>query len=131
MIVVSKDAQLSEEQGVALAFFGNFMDDYKAAQLFAAFTGISSLGNIIVMTFTAARVKQEIAKEGILPFAKIFGESFSKDDPKKSNFTSGIEPIPVGRSCFTGPLPSLSSSELGRSIHCPTTGSLPVSIPTR
>ncbi|OXV07082.1 hypothetical protein Egran_05152 [Elaphomyces granulatus] len=87
MIVVSKDAQLSEEQGVALAFFGNFMDDYKASQLFAAFTGISSLGNIIVMTFTAARVKQEIAKEGILPFAKFFGES---------NFTSGIEPIPVG-----------------------------------
>jgi len=96
MIVVSKDAQLSEEQGVALAFFGNFTDDYKASQIFAAFNGISSLGNIIVMTFTAARVKQEIAKEGILPFAKFFGESLPKDDPNNSNFTSRIEPLPVG-----------------------------------
>jgi amino acid transporter len=87
MIVVTKDAQLNEEQGVALAFFRNFVGNYRASQLFAAFTGISSLGNIIVMTFTAARVKQEIAKEGILLFAKFFGESLPKGDPN---------PIPVG-----------------------------------
>jgi hypothetical protein len=36
---------------------------------------ISSLGNIIVMTYTAARVKQEIAKEGILPARKFFASS--------------------------------------------------------
>lgn len=35
----------------------------------------SILGNIIVMTFVAARVKQEIAKEGILPFSPFFGKS--------------------------------------------------------
>lgn len=38
-------------------------------------TGISSLGNIIVMTYTAARVKQEIAKEGILPWVRFFGQN--------------------------------------------------------
>jgi hypothetical protein len=36
---------------------------------------ISAFGNIMVMTFIAARVKQEIAKEGILPFAKYFGSN--------------------------------------------------------
>jgi amino acid transporter len=40
----------------------------KAPQMLSAFMAISSLGNVVVMTYTAARVKQEIAKEGILPF---------------------------------------------------------------
>lgn len=38
-------------------------------RIFATFIAISSLGNVIVMTFTAARIKQETAKQGILPFA--------------------------------------------------------------
>jgi amino acid transporter len=40
----------------------------KASRILSAFMAISSLGNIIIMTYTAARVKQEIIKEGILPF---------------------------------------------------------------
>ena len=35
----------------------------------------SSLGNVIVQTFTAARVKQEIAKEGILPYSAFFARN--------------------------------------------------------
>jgi len=46
-------------------------------QILYAFMAISALGNIIVMTYTAARVKQEIAKEGILPFRKFFSRSRS------------------------------------------------------
>ncbi len=42
---------------------------------FNAFLAISSLGNIIVMTFTAARMKQEIAKQGFLPFPKFFAQN--------------------------------------------------------
>ncbi|KAF7506036.1 hypothetical protein GJ744_012283 [Endocarpon pusillum] len=40
-----------------------------------ALLAVSILGNLIVMTFVAARVKQEIAKEGILPFWNIFAKS--------------------------------------------------------
>src|SRR6266536_468657 len=40
-----------------------------SAQILNAFMAFSSLGNVIVSTYTAARVKQEIAKEGILPFS--------------------------------------------------------------
>ena len=47
----------------------------RAHRMLSAFMAISSLGNVIVMTYTAARVKQEIAKEGILPFRKFFASS--------------------------------------------------------
>lgn len=36
----------------------------------------SSLGNVVVQTLTAARVKQQIAKEGILPFPTFFARNF-------------------------------------------------------
>ncbi|KAH0559504.1 hypothetical protein GP486_003981 [Trichoglossum hirsutum] len=79
MVVVSKDEQMSGTK-VALMFLMKFMPEARARHLYGAITSISSLGNIIVMTFTAARVKQEIAKEGILPFAKFFGETYFEDD---------------------------------------------------
>jgi hypothetical protein len=43
----------------------------------AAFIAVSIFGNVIVMTFTAARVKQEIAKEGILPYSLFFATGHS------------------------------------------------------
>ncbi|KFY04726.1 hypothetical protein O988_00569 [Pseudogymnoascus sp. VKM F-3808] len=48
----------------------------RAPQMLSAFMAVSSLGNIIVMTYTAARVKQEIAKEGILPFRSLLSRSY-------------------------------------------------------
>ncbi|KAG9705755.1 hypothetical protein KCU86_g3754, partial [Aureobasidium melanogenum] len=42
-----------------------------------AFLAFSSLGNMIVDTFTAARVKQEIAKEGILPWHRYIAKSYN------------------------------------------------------
>jgi len=38
---------------------------------------LSALGNVIVFTFTAARVKQEVAKEGVIPFSLFFASSYS------------------------------------------------------
>jgi amino acid transporter len=43
-----------------------------AKRVMAGLIAISVFGNILVMTFTAARVKQEIAKEGILPWSLFF-----------------------------------------------------------
>ncbi|KAG9659277.1 hypothetical protein KCU64_g3957, partial [Aureobasidium melanogenum] len=42
-----------------------------------AFLAFSSFGNMIVDTFTAARVKQEIAKEGILPWHRYIAKSYN------------------------------------------------------
>ena len=41
-------------------------------RVIAAFKAFSVLGNTFVLTYTAARVKQEIAKEGIIPFSLFF-----------------------------------------------------------
>ncbi|GKT65174.1 high-affinity methionine permease [Colletotrichum tofieldiae] len=66
LVVVPKDEQI--QQNVAQRFFeltfgtlGSGGDT--GVRIFNAFLAVSSMGNIIVMTYTAARVKQEIAKE--------------------------------------------------------------------
>jgi len=80
MVVVPKEDQLNHEKNVALTFFqltfgAISKDKIQPQRIFSAFLAISSFGNIVVMTFTASRVKQEIAKEGILPWPKFFGQS--------------------------------------------------------
>lgn len=95
MVVVPRCAQIqaSSDTSVAEQFFnltyGHYGLDASLCQLiaptqgaansgyriFSAFVAISSLGNVVVMTYTAARVKQEIAKNGILPFAQFFAHN--------------------------------------------------------
>jgi len=69
MVVVPKEDQLTHN--VAQRFFELTFGQLSTGnnvgfRVFSAFVAISSLGNIIVMTYTAARVKQEIGKQGIL-----------------------------------------------------------------
>jgi len=67
-------------QGVDMAtlFFQHlFNDQAHARRAMAALIAISIFGNLVVMTFTAARVKQEIAKEGILPKSLVFATSYT------------------------------------------------------
>ncbi|KFA80227.1 hypothetical protein S40288_07930 [Stachybotrys chartarum IBT 40288] len=86
MVVVPSGAQMQLENGsVALQFFdlsigslrsgndGNNTTDSR--RIFDAMLAISSLGNISVMTYTATRVKAQIAKTGIIPFPKFFGQN--------------------------------------------------------
>jgi hypothetical protein len=96
MVVVSKEQQL-QSTDIALEFLINVIGHKHSKRVLAVFTTISSLGNIIGQTFTASKVKQEIAKEGVIPFAKFFGENRtlfgrwrSKDESKQA------EPTPFG-----------------------------------
>lgn len=115
MIVVSEKDQLASKQDppgkdrtVPLLFFQNTFGNEVATRILAAFMAVSSLGNIVVMTFTAARVKQEIAKEGIVPFAKFIGQSshffrgrlrklFGRSTP--SEHEAATAATPVGALC--------------------------------
>lgn len=74
MVVVPNDK--FAEANVALQFFQLTLgsNNETGRRIFNAFLAVSSMGNIIVMTYTAARVKQEIAKEGIIPWAKFFAQ---------------------------------------------------------
>ncbi|OAG40293.1 hypothetical protein AYO21_05384 [Fonsecaea monophora] len=62
---------------VARPFFQRIFGEDAADKVLCGFIAFSSFGNIIVQTFTAARVKQEIAKEGILPWARFFANNYS------------------------------------------------------
>ncbi|KAF2099125.1 hypothetical protein NA57DRAFT_76358 [Rhizodiscina lignyota] len=47
-------------------------DSQTAYRVMAGLVAFSCFGNVIIITFTAARVKQEIAKQGILPYSLFF-----------------------------------------------------------
>ena len=72
LCAVPKDMQLGSTQDMATLFFSQMFGDEAAKRVMAGFIAFSIFGNIVVMTFTAPRVKQEIAKEGILPFSLFF-----------------------------------------------------------
>ena len=72
LCAVPKDLQFGSTQDMATLFFGQMFGDRAAKRVMAALIAFSIFGNIVVMTFTASRVKQEIAKEGVLPFSLFF-----------------------------------------------------------
>ncbi|KAG2129691.1 amino acid/polyamine transporter I, partial [Suillus bovinus] len=77
-----------DESGVTVAalFFGNVFGSV-AERALSVFIARSAIGNVITLTFSAARVNQELAKEGIpLPFGNKFWAS---------NWTTGKSPLPV------------------------------------
>ncbi|KAK3059302.1 hypothetical protein LTS18_011172, partial [Coniosporium uncinatum] len=57
---------------MATVFFANIFGKEGAERAMSGLIAVSIFGNLLVMTFTAARVKQEIAKEGVLPFSLFF-----------------------------------------------------------
>jgi hypothetical protein len=78
MAVVPAFEQLNSSPSVALLFFRKvfgWVGTDTPDRIFNALLALSSFGNVIVMTYTAARMKQEIAKQGFLPFAKFFGQN--------------------------------------------------------
>jgi hypothetical protein len=99
MLVVPKHLQYQKGgDTVASYYFQGIFGKDSAKQVLDAIIAFSSLGNIIVQTFTAARVKQEIAKEGILPFSKFFAKntSFRWNRNMAAGVPETSEDTPVG-----------------------------------
>ncbi|KAI9711864.1 MAG: hypothetical protein M1820_002009 [Bogoriella megaspora] len=73
--VIPKEAYAGDTL-VATTFFHYLFDSGEDSQngyrAMAGLAAFSCFGNVIIMTFTAARVKQEIAKQGILPYSLFF-----------------------------------------------------------
>lgn len=79
LLVVNKNQILNgTESDLATLFFQTIFrgDNEKGARALASLIAVSIFGNIWVLTFTAARVKQEIAKEGILPWSLYIASSY-------------------------------------------------------
>ena len=79
MVVVPHDDQVKfnvAQQFFKLTFGRLQSGDSKTGErIFNSLLAISSFGNIVVMTYTAARMKQEIAKQGFLPFSPFFARN--------------------------------------------------------
>ncbi len=73
--IIPKDILFEPNQDITLQFFNRTVgrvagaDPQRVQAACGALRALSALGNVIVFTFTAARVKQEVAKEGVLPFS--------------------------------------------------------------
>ncbi|KAI0078614.1 high affinity methionine permease [Panus rudis PR-1116 ss-1] len=81
----SKEEILKSGVTVASLFFGKVFGA-KAQKALSVFVALSALGNVITVTFAAARINQELAKEGIpLPFGNKFWAS---------NWPTGKSPLP-------------------------------------
>lgn len=80
LLVVDKSEVLGQPDGTDLAnlFFNSLWSENHegASRAMSALTAVCIFGNLWVMTFTASRVKQEIAKEGIIPFSLQFATSY-------------------------------------------------------
>lgn len=85
LLVVDKSEVLPQTRNslpgnvdLATLFFDTlWSENHKSAtKAISVIMAISIFGNLWVMTFTAARVKQEIAKEGIIPFSLFFATSY-------------------------------------------------------
>lgn len=75
LCAVSFDERLGKNLDMATLFFGEVFGNDTAPRVISGIIACSIFGNIVVMTFTASRVKQEIAKEGVLPFSLFFASS--------------------------------------------------------
>ncbi|KAI5777735.1 amino acid/polyamine transporter I [Geopyxis carbonaria] len=60
---------------VAGHFFRNMFGSSAGARVLPVFVALSNLGNVLAVAFAHARVNQEFAKEGILPFSRFFAST--------------------------------------------------------
>ncbi|KAJ4307254.1 hypothetical protein N0V88_000635 [Collariella sp. IMI 366227] len=79
--IIPKDILFQPDRDIALEFFNRTIGKISSSpsQVQAAcgaLRAVSAIGNVIVFTFTAARVKQEIAKEGVLPGSLYLAASY-------------------------------------------------------
>ncbi|KAF8245527.1 amino acid permease [Wilcoxina mikolae CBS 423.85] len=81
-------AEEMAESGVIVAglFFRNVFGDSAGARALPAFVALSNLGNVLAVSFAHARVNQEFAKEGILPFSKFWASNAPFNAPAASLF---------------------------------------------
>ncbi|KAG8527788.1 uncharacterized protein KY384_007942 [Bacidia gigantensis] len=75
LCAIKKGDVVNDTRDMAIILFQEAFGNEIAPRVMSGMIALSVLGNIVVMTFTASRVKQEIAKEGILPFSSFFARS--------------------------------------------------------
>jgi len=71
---VPKDEILSSGRILAASFFRNVYGD-KAGRALSIFVALSAYGNVLSVIFSQGRLVQELGREGILPFSKLWASN--------------------------------------------------------
>ncbi|CAG9952372.1 unnamed protein product [Clonostachys rosea f. rosea IK726] len=71
---------------VAALFFKNVFGDSAAARSLPVFVCLSNLGNVLAVSFAHARLNQELAKEGMLPWSRFWASNKPFNAPAASLF---------------------------------------------
>lgn len=66
---------------IAALFFDNIFGKNVGSTVLSILVAISAAGNVMVVTFSLARVNQEVARQGFLPFAKYLSSSYPFNAP--------------------------------------------------
>lgn len=109
---------------VAGLFFRNVLGPGAAARCLPVLVSLSNLGNALVTSFSRARLNQELAKEGLLPWSRFWSSNRPCDAPAAGvslRLRPGPRALTLGSSCCTGSSPSSSSSP------CPSGPLMPLS----
>ncbi|KAK4151991.1 amino acid permease-domain-containing protein [Chaetomidium leptoderma] len=106
--IIPKEVLFEPGVDIALEFFFRTVgriapDPDRVRAACGALRALSAIGNVIVFTFTAARVKQEVAKEGIFPFSLYLASSY------EFSFRHGFRRLPAhaaGHQLYTQKAPA-------------------------
>lgn len=83
---IPMDDLAKSEVLVAGLFFRNVFGASAAARSLPAFVALSNMGNVLAVSFAHARVNQELAKEGLLPFSPFWASNRPFNAPTASLF---------------------------------------------
>ncbi|KAB5529046.1 amino acid/polyamine transporter I [Coniochaeta sp. 2T2.1] len=83
---IPMDDLATSEVLVAGLFFRNVFGNSAAARSLPAFVALSNMGNVLAVSFAHARVNQELAKEGLLPFSQFWASNRPFNAPAASLF---------------------------------------------
>ncbi|ROW17004.1 hypothetical protein VPNG_01413 [Cytospora leucostoma] len=92
---IPKSELAKSEVIVAGLFFRNVFGASAGARTLPAFVALSNLGNVLAVSFAHARLNQELAKEGLLPFSSFWASSRPVGAPAASLFLHWIVTIIV------------------------------------
>ncbi|OJJ44517.1 hypothetical protein ASPZODRAFT_682490 [Penicilliopsis zonata CBS 506.65] len=77
---VPKEDIISSGQIVAASFFRNVFGT-RAEKVMSVFVALSAFGNVLSVLFSQGRIVQELGREGVLPFSKIWASNWPFNSP--------------------------------------------------
>ncbi|KAL4928866.1 high affinity methionine permease [Aspergillus undulatus] len=89
---VPKDQMLESGQIVAAVFFGN-MFGARAEKVMSVFVALSAFGNVLSVIFSQGRIVQELGREGVLPFSKLWASNKPFKSPAAGLFEHWVVSI--------------------------------------